>query len=205
MIKRVGTFLALSALVILFSIPIFTAGAALSAGYYVGLKVINEEEYHIWHGFWYSFKDNFKQSISLTILVFGIGGLLLFAVTRLQMQRDAGNGNTGLFFLLVVVSLGFLFAAIYVFPLLAKFVNTTSETLRLAVGTAFHFAFPTIIMTGGVLVIFWLVHVTSWWVGLLCFPAWFYATCVIDAGIFNNLIAEKEEGQHDSYGGKKDG
>ena len=59
---RVCDIMILNVLLIVFSIPIFTAGAAITAAYSVSYKMVKNEESYIIKGFWKAFKENFKQS-----------------------------------------------------------------------------------------------------------------------------------------------
>jgi uncharacterized membrane protein YesL len=191
----VMTFLALTGLVLLFSVPVITAGPALTAGYYVALKAVEGSEYKIWQGFWHSFRQNLKQGIVLGLIVFVPCGLLLFALQH--MYENGGYSVPYILVLLVYVLIAA--SAVYVFPLLSRFDNTVIDTLRIAVSTAFHFLTSTIIMTTGLLLALMLAQNTVWWILLPLLPLWLYATSYIDAPIFAALIAEKnkhEEGGH---------
>ena len=43
-----------------FSLPVFTLGAATTALYYVVHKSLRGNRGYVWKGFWYFFKSNFK-------------------------------------------------------------------------------------------------------------------------------------------------
>ncbi len=59
---RVADLLLLNFLCILCCIPVVTAGASITALYYVTLKMARDEESYIARSFFHSFKQNFKQA-----------------------------------------------------------------------------------------------------------------------------------------------
>ena len=65
-ITKIVTTVYLNILWFLCCLPIFTAGAATTALYYVTLKMVKNEEGNITKAFFHSFKENFKQG---TIMV----------------------------------------------------------------------------------------------------------------------------------------
>ena len=59
----------LNILFLICSIPIFTIGASITALYYVSFKTIKDEEGYITKDFFRSFKENFKQSTIIWIVL----------------------------------------------------------------------------------------------------------------------------------------
>ncbi len=109
-------------------IPVFTAGASLTALYYVCLKIRNGEEPPIWKSFWKSFRENFKEStllwmLSLLLLVFfgmdfsivNARDTALFAVIRILLT-------------VICLYLGAMF--LYAFPILSHFVCSTGQVIK---------------------------------------------------------------------------
>ena len=74
---RVADLLLLNFLCILCCIPVVTAGASITALYYVTLKMARDEESYIARSFFRSFKQNFKQATIINIIM-----LLTAAVYR---------------------------------------------------------------------------------------------------------------------------
>lgn len=118
----------LNILFIICSIPIFTIGASTTALYYVTFKTIKDEEGYITKDFFRSFKENFKQStivwIVLLILYMILGAELL---TLLRMNTDMANVGI---VIAMIPGLLILFIGLYVFPLLSRFENTTKVTVK---------------------------------------------------------------------------
>lgn len=73
-IGKFGDLILLNILFVICSIPIFTIGASTTAVYYVTLKLARNDDGYTIRSFFKSFKENFKQStiIWLILLVVGI-------------------------------------------------------------------------------------------------------------------------------------
>ena len=67
----------LSVLWIIFSIPIFTSGAATAALYYTANKVIRHSRSHVLIEFWRAFKANFKKATIVTLILMVIYFLVI--------------------------------------------------------------------------------------------------------------------------------
>jgi uncharacterized membrane protein YesL len=195
-VSLVMTFIALAGLVLVFSLPVVTAGPAFTAGYYVALKAVEGKPYQVRKGFWHSFTENMRPGIALGLSVFIPGGLIVFALEKARLARAAGSTTAGvLYIVLLLVFATYASAAVYAFPLLSRFDNTVGETLRIAVYAAFHFAQSTIIMTAGLLFILLLAERTFWWIVLPLLPLWLYVTAYSDAPVLEALLEEKTQHQ----------
>lgn len=131
-ISRAADYVLLNLLCVFFCIPVVTAGAAITAKYYVAMKIIRKEEPVVLKAYVKSFRDNFKQAtilwmIELVVVSFLAVDWYLFG----QMQQTQTNSvfRTALFVLSVIVVMSFF----CVFPILARFRVTVKEALRSAV------------------------------------------------------------------------
>lgn len=61
-LSRVVELILLNIVFILFSLPIVTIGASVTAMFSITLKMVRGEEGGLINGFWQAFKNNFKQS-----------------------------------------------------------------------------------------------------------------------------------------------
>ena len=77
-LSKVADIMILNVLFVVFSIPIVTIGASFSAAYYMGFKMVKNEETYIVRGFWKAFKENFKQATIMWIVILLVSGLLGF-------------------------------------------------------------------------------------------------------------------------------
>ena len=71
-LSRVCDIMILNILCIVFCIPIITAGASVTAMYTVTLKMVRGEESYIFKGFLKAFKENFKQSTIIWLMMAAI-------------------------------------------------------------------------------------------------------------------------------------
>ena len=78
-----GQLIALNLLWIVCSLPVITAGASTTALYYCTLKLHKDGDIRVFHDFFKSFKQNFKQSTLIWIL--------MAAVAVLYGERIVGN------------------------------------------------------------------------------------------------------------------
>ena len=88
-LSRVCDIMILNILCIVFCIPIITAGASVTAMYTVTLKMVRGEESYIFKGFLKAFKENFKQSTIIWLILLVIGALLAFDFRAVNMLPAA--------------------------------------------------------------------------------------------------------------------
>lgn len=130
-LNRLGALFILNALTLICSIPIFTIGTAMTALYTSTLRLAREEEGGLVSGYFKAFRDNFKQT---TIIWLAGGAISLFMVFDIWLLRSM-EGTFGQVYriILFVLILLFILEMIYMFALLARFENTTKNTLKNAV------------------------------------------------------------------------
>ena len=123
---RVADLILLNVLCILCCIPVVTAGASITALYYVTLKMARDEESYIIRSFFRSFKQNFKQATIINIIM-----LLTAAVLFIDLRiARAGSGAMykGLFSLFIAFALIYAMILLYIYPILSKFFNSVKNT-----------------------------------------------------------------------------
>lgn len=110
-------------------IPVITAGASLTALHYVALKIVRDEECYILKSFFKSFKENFKQSTLIWLIMLLIGALFVvdFVIVRDSLGTTLPSW-TGVALLGVMLLTALAFTL--VFPLQAKFENTIRTTIK---------------------------------------------------------------------------
>ena len=119
-ITKIVTTVYLNILWFLCCLPIFTAGAATTALYYVTLKMVKNEEGNITKAFFHSFKENFKQGtiIWLILLAFGIRlGVDGYVLYHLRFENAFWTICSAI---LIVVILAYVIVLLYIFPLLSR-------------------------------------------------------------------------------------
>lgn len=118
----------LNILTLICCIPVITIGPSLTAMHYMALKIVRNEECYITRGFFKSFKENFLQGIVIGVIMLFVM-LLLIGDFVLLKNPDLGFSKF-LQILITIIAVLFLFTVMYVFPVLAKFANTTWRTIK---------------------------------------------------------------------------
>lgn len=134
-LSRVADLFWLNILFLVCSIPIVTIGASTTALYYVTMKMVKNEDCYITKSFFKSFKMNFKQSTIIWLLVMLSYGVLfidyrIMSGGYINVPGGNSNFNTILSAVLIGITIFLTFTVIYVFPVLAKFYNSTKNTIR---------------------------------------------------------------------------
>ena len=157
---------------VLFSLPIITIGASTVAAYSVGMKIVRDEEGHIFRQFFKSFKENFVQGTVAWIL----NVIVAFAIYYdFQLARAVeGELLTMVFFIFGIICLYFMvIAMLYTYPLIARYENKLIATIKNSISIAFQFFVGTIVLVIllAVEVLIFICHVTMWFFGLILGPA----------------------------------
>ena len=142
-LAKLADLVILNLLIVVFSLPIVTAGAAITAGHYATLKLHRGEGYVI-KNYWKSFRLNFAQSTVIWIsyaiyIVLSVGVIFVFSKQNTLLAGRVQGGVVGL----VIISL-FLFS--WIIPLQARFTNQIRVTVRNAIRFAFKYFLITILM-----------------------------------------------------------
>lgn len=138
----------LNILWIICSIPIVTMGASTTAVYYVTLRLVRDEEgTSIIKDYFHSFKQNFKQSTIIWLILLVVGGALAADV---YIFWFAMTGNQTIRYIALAVCAGFGIAYIcvlmFVFPLQCRFYNSIKRTIFNAFLLSLRHLFATISM-----------------------------------------------------------
>jgi len=174
----------------LYSIPVVTLGAATAALYEVLLKMQKDEEGAVGTSFFRGFRANLKCAVPAWLLI--LLAELVFGV-NLFYYAIVGGGNFpvqsvvfGILLLLSLTAFG------YVFPIMARFENTTAGTFRMAFLLAVRNPGWTVVIA-----ILQILTVLICW-GFLYFPTLFimgisgYMQAAVFNRIFDRLIERGE-------------
>lgn len=161
-LERIGDLFVLNILVLLCCIPIFTIGTAFTALYDVTLRMAEGKEGYIFRGYLMAFKNNFKQStliwlIMLVPIILLVGDVII--ITRSGIVF--GKPMLIAFFAVVII---LMMAALYIFPQQARFENSIRNIYK----NAFIIAFARLPLT--LLIV--LIHIAPF---VLCY---FFAMAV---------------------------
>ncbi|MDO4324241.1 MAG: DUF624 domain-containing protein [Lachnospiraceae bacterium] len=188
---RLADLMILNLLFIVCSLPIFTIGASVTAMYYVTLKMAGNEEGYVFRSFLKSFKQNFKQATVIWLIVLFVGCIL--GLDMYILNHSNNSLSTVLFVLISATSLIYTMVVIYVFPLLSRFENKTTTTLRNAFIMAIADFPRTIVMLviviGSIMLTF--LNAYTFWYGLLVWILGGFAIVAFANSYFLNKIFKK--------------
>lgn len=188
---RLADLMILNLLFILFSLPIVTIGASATAMHYVTLKMAANEEGYVFRSFWKSFRQNFLQATVIWVAMLVVGFVLGLDLSILN--RADGSFNKILLVLISAITLLYIMVLIYVFPLLSRFENKITITIR----NAFIIAiadFPRtflmmVLVIGAVILTIW--NNFTFWYGLLFWLLCGFALIAFANSFFFNKIFRK--------------
>lgn len=129
-LNKVADCMILSVMWLIFSVPLFTGGAATAALYYAIIKVIREEDGAAVKTFWRGFRSNLKQGTAVTLLT-AVFALLVTAIgSGIYAAAGSSQSLTGVYFFYLVV-LGFSIAWLhYILSYIARFEASLGTVLK---------------------------------------------------------------------------
>jgi uncharacterized membrane protein YesL len=121
------------------SLPVFTAGASATAAYYAMAKCVRHSEGRPVKEFFHSFRMNFRQTLSMTVLL-ALAAITL-AVDLIYLWGNENKQNDTIFVILVLVAFVLLALIVYLFPLLSRFDKNNLSLIRTGLILTFRY-FP---------------------------------------------------------------
>lgn len=119
----------LNILWIVCSLPIITIGASTTAVYYVTLKLVRDEDSGTIKSYFKSFRDNFKQSTIIWLILLFVGFILGFDLYFfIRVQTTVSNFRTIMVALFGGITIVYLAILMYIFPIQSRFYNTVKRT-----------------------------------------------------------------------------
>lgn len=154
---------------LLFSLPVITIGGSTIAAFSVTLKMTEEREGDIIRDFIKGFKENWKQGIPMSVLMF----VCPLAVWY-DFQLFNNMTENALPFLIVGMFAAYIFtlSLVYAFALLARYENTVINCLMNSFRLSMKYFGRTLILIAVLVVEFviWFWNYTTIFVGLLIGP-----------------------------------
>ena len=126
-INTLCNFVVLNLVFLISCLPVITIGTALSSLYYVTLREARGEYGYLVRTYIKEFRKNLKSGTAAFAVLFVIGAVILFI---LAFWFNLGAiPAAALTVLLAVGAIVWLFTFTYTFPLIARFNNSTKQTL----------------------------------------------------------------------------
>lgn len=190
-LNKAADLMWLNILVIICSLPIFTAGAALTSAHYVALKMWRNEEGYITKDFFKAFRMNFKQATLIWLIL-----LLIAAVLGVDFYLMRNNEELNipeiLQVLIMAAGILFLFLVVWVFPVQAKFINTIPKTMKNAFALAM-IQLPKTLLMIIAYALPWVILSFSLRVFPLVFVFGFSAPVFASAILYNKMFKKLED------------
>lgn len=128
---KLGDLILLNMTFILFCVPIITIGSSVSALHTAIGKLSRNHESHVIRDFFLAFKENFKNSTIIWLILAAAGAIIYFAAFFIY-RSQIGVLYIPFIFILTI----YVFIFIYAFPLQAEFINTPLRILKNSLLTA---------------------------------------------------------------------
>lgn len=199
--SKVADLCILNIICVVCCIPVITAGASITAMYYVTLKMVRNEEAYIVRSFFKSFKQNFKQATIINLIMLLIG-LILYVDLNVSKAMQGGAGQIFQIIFMAFVLIYFILF-LYVYPVLARFYNTIKNTIKNALFMAIRHLPYTVVMVLIAVCPLLLLLVKSYQIQstlfvlflLMGFALIAYCNSYFLAKIFDNYMPKEEAGQ----------
>lgn len=199
-ITRITNMVILNVLTIFCCIPIITIGPAVTALYYMTLKMVRNEETYIVRGYFHSFRQNLRQGIIINLILLFIGAILAFDTYFMHQMDDKSSFYHTIYYFTLGVDLIYGILFLYIYPVLAKFYNSIKNTFKNAALMAVrHFPYTVVMVLICALPVevFFLIPSIWHWIILFFILIGFtliaYMNSRILVGIFDKYIEKKEE------------
>ena len=184
----------------LLSLPLFTAGAALTALYDCTLSIVEQqEESFIIHQFWKAFRRAFKRGTALGLICAAVFALLWGYYAAVE----ALSGGLHRMYQVTFLVLAFLWLAVfqYIFPLQARFrmkVGQTLKTAALLSAAALPWTLASLAVTAGAIYLSFFMNPDGlgiaaflWFVGIFAVVA--YLNSFFFRQAFKRLAPEQDQ------------
>ena len=129
-LTTIGDCICLSAMWLVFSLPLITIGASTAAMYAAAYHSIRKKEGGLWRSFWEAFKENFKRSTLIWLVVLVVMALLTVDVFVLRYIRLSGGAMGILYWPVIAIWCAALTWAVYTAAYAARFNGTVLEVLK---------------------------------------------------------------------------
>ena len=200
-LSRVADLLILNFLFLICCIPIVTIGASLTALHTVTMKLVRDEEGGIVKEFFRAFTSNFRQATAIHLFFLLIAGLVFVDVWFVLYSVEShGAMSYILFGVAALLGVFSILMLLYVYPLLAKFENSTKRTLQLSFILAIRHLPTTILLAAiaAIPIVFLIIPheiviAVLFLMGILGFAALAMAQAYLYRKVFDQYIPQNEE------------
>lgn len=196
-------------------IPIVTIGASTTALYYTSFKILKDEDRSLARTFLRSFRENFRQSTVLWLILLAVGLLLAGDGYIVYHLRAASTGVAAVMWTLILAliiagAIVYTIVLLFVFPLVASVSNTNWAMLKNSFLIGTHYLFCTILVFAVHFAMFFAVvniftPLILFGEGLCSLISAYLMSNVLRACSYNPDVEEVEEVEEDDTQDDQDG
>lgn len=146
LINKLAATVYLNLLWFLCCLPVFTVGASTTALFYVSLKLAKDEEGGLTRSFFRAFRQNFRQATQIWLILLAVGVILGvdgYIFYHMRFTNALWTLGIAVFFLVLAA---YLIILMYIFPLLARFDNTSMAMFKNSIMIGMRFLLCTAVM-----------------------------------------------------------
>lgn len=195
-LTKVTDCICLSLLFLVSCLPIFTIGTAATALYYTVHKVIRHDRGYILKNYMSSFKENFKQTTPIWLLMIFIFFILSLDIYIMDYYAKTGSklGILTVFFLAAAILM--LAWSMYLFPYIARFENTRKQCMKNAAIIAIANLPRTLLLSALIVAAAFIVYIIP--VSVLIVPGLFtwIQTGILEK-VFRKYMSEEDREKED--------
>ena len=169
-------------------LPVITIGASTTALSYCTQKIARDEEGYITKAFFKSFKESFKQSTIIGLIMTVLGAFIItdgYVLIHLCFTSPFWTVVSAVF---IIAAIAYVIVLLWIFPLHAHFENTIMNMFKNSIMIGMRFIVCTFIMICVYAIMFGLIF-------YVCFPLIIFGvgTCsLICAMLMKNIIIQCE-------------
>lgn len=187
------------------SLPIITIGASTTALYYSLMIRIRRDEGYIHRNFFKSFKQNFRQSTILWLIIILVSAVLWSDYRIGVYLNTVSNGPMGNIFIVttVILSIPFILICLYIFAVQAKFENKIFDNIKNALLMSIaHFGYTLLlIFISATFILLTLASTAFIGIEILCGASLYaYLTGNIFIAIFRKHLPDEIEDDKEANG-----
>lgn len=193
-LSRLVDLAILNIVTLVYSLPLITAGGALTAMNYVLLHLVRNDETYIIRMFRKSFRENFRQGIPEGLIV--LAAAMITAVDMWFLHGSESRLATMLMIVITMIAVMVFVTCVYMFALQSRYENTVIGTMtnavRLAVGNLPRSAVMAVIWLIWILILVYLYKAASTYFMILGLTLPGYLCAMLYDKVFEDLESDEE-------------
>ncbi len=190
-INKFADCIILSLMFFICCIPVFTIGTAATAMYHTAYKALRCDRGYVFRDYVETFRDNFKQTAPVWLLVLAMGAVLGCDWYVLGIYVKTGNALSILGAVFIAATFFLLAWTFYLFPYMARFENSRRQSMKNAFLMAVAHLPMTILMLALAAAAVILIYMTPFFLGIL--PAVYaWVQSLILERVFGKYMTEED-------------